>query len=198
MEGSLVALWQAHLVQLQAKLEASEQRLLLLSKIWLVQERRIHQFDHLSMRFDIGVEGRNRLRTAEVNATLCESRICQILEYLQATHPEQLAMWIHLKWRCTIDTPLPDPVTIPLTHNQLQLQHVSQVELRATIRHIEVAIYANNPVQDIGHDFTYVFGHNTATRYVTSELNETIRQSVSLLDEISTLLDNPRELERLG
>jgi hypothetical protein len=117
MEGSLVALWQAHLIQLQAKLEASEQCLLLLSKILLVQELCIHQFDHLShlsIRFDIGVEGRNHLQTAEVNATLWESRICQILEYLQATHPKQLALWIHLKWRCTIDTPLPDPVTVPL------------------------------------------------------------------------------------
>jgi hypothetical protein len=88
-------------------------------------------------------------------------------------------------------------VTVPLIHNPLQLRHVSQVELRATIRHIEVAIYANNPVQDIGHEFTYAFGHNTATRYVTLELNETIRQSVSLLEEITNLPDNARELERL-
>ncbi len=70
MEGSLVALWQAHLIHLQAKLEASEQHLLLLFKILLVQEQHIHQFDWLSIRFDFGVEGRNCLQTAEVNDTL--------------------------------------------------------------------------------------------------------------------------------
>ena len=131
--------------------------------------------NHISIRFSIGVEGRNRLQTAEVNATLWESRICQILEYLQATHPKELALWINLKWRCTIDTLLPDLVTVPLTHYPLQLWHVSQVELRTFIRHIEVAICANNPVQDIGDDFTYLSGHNAATHYMTAELNETIR-----------------------
>ena len=58
------------------------------------------------------------------------------------------------------------------------------------IRHIEIAIYANNPNRDIGDDFTFVSGHNTM-------LNEKMRQSVSLFKEIATLLDNARQLERL-
>ncbi len=65
------------------------------------------------------------------------------------------------------------------------------------IQHIEVVICANIPVQDIGDDFTYVSGHNAATCYVTAKLNETIRHSVFLFEEITTLLDKARQLERL-
>ena len=97
---------------------------------------------------------------------------------------------MHLKWRCTIDTPLP---TRPLLHHlsspHLYL-HVTQNDLRDVIRQVEVGIlHPRDQIEDI----ICVAGHNSAVHYLTYELNDT--QHIKIQEKITVITENQISLE---
>ena len=71
--------------------------------------------------------------------------------------------------------------------------HVTQVDLRDVICQVEVGIF--HPLYQI-EDIICVEGYNSAVKYLTNELNDTVCQCLLIQEKITAITEDQISLER--